>query len=210
MFGKQDENWSQFNDLIEIIESSGKKQVPDDFTQRLMGRLADNQKLNIFQMLRLTLSQAGQITWMNFVVKENEEDNASLYFLIAGFFFFFIGSTLLSSIFYIAYTPKVTGFILLQAGLILTAAVALIIGGMMIATDVPENENMAKKIIIFYEFLMTCAFVLIASVIKTNAGGLLAITFGVAAISTGIVLMKILENREQVNNEMLTGELHNA
>ncbi|HQP26031.1 MAG TPA: hypothetical protein PLP16_12740 [Smithellaceae bacterium] len=210
MFGKLDENESQFNDLIEIIEHSGQKQVPDNFTPRLMARLADDQKLNILQLLRLTFAQAGNISWVNFVIKEKQEANVSLYFLIAGFFFFFVGSILFSSVLYMAYMPRAFGFILLQSGLILVAAVALIMGGMMMATDVPENEDWAKKIIIFYEFLMTCTSVLIASAIKTNAGGLLAITFGVAAISTGIVLMKILECRSQVNNETLTGELHNA
>ena len=205
-----DENMDDYKDLINLMKATPKAPVPGHFTQSVMDRLADEQSLSLWQLLRQTLAEAGDISWARLARECEQGRNAYFYFLIAGFFFFFIGSVLFSSAFYIGYASRAMGFILLQSILVLMAAISLVMGSMMMATDIPGTAWWAKRAIMVYEILMILSAVLIAIVVKTTSGGLLALTCGMAGIVTGITLMKALENRKQGNNGTFTGELHNA
>ena len=205
-----DENMDDYKDLINLMKATPKAPVPGHFTQSVMDRLADEQSLSLWQLLRQTLAEAGEISWARLARECEQGRNAYFYFLIAGFFFFFIGSVLFSSAFYIGYASRAMGFILLQSILVLMAAISLVMGSMMMATDIPGTAWWAKRAIMVYEILMILSAVLIAIVVKTTSGGLLALTCGMAGIVTGITLMKALENRKQGNNGTFTGELHNA
>ena len=205
-----DENMDDYKDLINLMKATPKAPVPGHFTQSVMDRLADEQSLSLWQLLRQTLAEAGEISWTRLARECEQGRNAYFYFLIAGFFFFFIGSVLFSSAFYIGYASRAMGFILLQSILVLMAAISLVMGSMMMATDIPGTAWWAKRAIMVYEILMILSAVLIAIVVKTTSGGLLALTCGMAGIVTGITLMKALENRKQGNNGTFTGELHNA
>ena len=205
-----DENMDNYKDLINLMKATPKAPVPGHFTQSVMDRLADEQSLSLWQLLRQTLAEAGEISWARLARECEQGRNAYFYFLIAGFFFFFIGSVLFSSAFYIGYASRAMGFILLQSILVLMAAISLVMGSMMMATDIPGTAWWAKRAIMVYEILMILSAVLIAIVVKTTSGGLLALTCGMAGIVTGITLMKALENRKQGNNGTFTGELHNA
>ena len=205
-----DENMDNYKDLINLMKATPKAPVPGHFTQSVMDRLADEQSLSLWQLLRQTLAEAGEISWTRLARECEQGRNAYFYFLIAGFFFFFIGSVLFSSAFYIGYASRAMGFILLQSILVLMAAISLVMGSMMMATDIPGTAWWAKRAIMVYEILMILSAVLIAIVVKTTSGGLLALTCGMAGIVTGITLMKALENRKQGNNGTFTGELHNA
>ena len=205
-----DENMDDYKDLVNLMKATPKAPVPGHFTQSVMDRLADEQSLSLWQLLRQTLAEAGEISWARLARECEQGRNAYFYFLIAGFFFFFIGSVLFSSAFYIGYASRAMGFILLQSILVLMAAISLVMGSMMMATDIPGTAWWAKRAIMVYEILMILSAVLIAIVVKTTSGGLLALTCGMAGIVTGITLMKALENRKQGNNGTFTGELHNA
>jgi len=206
-----DENMDDYKDLINLMKATPKAPVPGHFTQSVMDRLADKQSLSLWQLMRQTLAEAGEISWARLARECEQGRNAYFYFLIAGFFFFFIGSVLFSSAFYIGYAaPGAMGFILLQSILVLMAAISLVMGSMMMATDIPGTAWWAKRAIMVYEILMILSAVLIAIIVKTTSGGLLALTCGMAGIVTGITLMKALENRKQGNNGTFTGELHNA
>ena len=205
-----DENIDDYKDLINLMKATPKAPVPGHFTQSVMDRLADEQSLSLWQLLRQTLAEAGEISWARLARECEQGRNAYFYFLIAGFFFFFIGSVLFSSAFYIGYASRAMGFILIQSILVLMAAISLVMGSMMMATDIPGTAWWAKRAIMVYEILMILSAVLIAIVVKTTSGGLLALTCGMAGIVTGITLMKALENRKQGNNGTFTGELHNA
>ena len=205
-----DENMDDYKDLINLMKATPKAPVPGHFTQSVMDRLADEQSLSLWQLLRQTLAEAGEISWTRLARECEQGRNAYFYFLIAGFFFFFIGSVLFSSAFYIGYASRAMGFILIQSILVLMAAISLVMGSMMMATDIPGTAWWAKRAIMVYEILMILSAVLIAIVVKTTSGGLLALTCGMAGIVTGITLMKALENRKQGNNGTFTGELHNA
>ena len=204
------DDFSEYKDLIRRIEAAPQVNPPSDFTQRVMGRLADEQSLSIWQLLQRTLAEAGKISWVRFTSEYEKGRNACFYFLIAGFFFFFIGSMLFSSAFYIGYASRAMGFILLQSILILMAAISLITGGMMIAADIPDTARWAKRAILVYGILMILSAVLIAAAVKTAMGGLTALTFGMAGIVTGLTLLKALETRKKANNGTFAGELHNA
>ena len=195
-----DENMDDYKDLINLMKATPKAPVPGHFTQSVMDRLADEQSLSLWQLLRQTLAEAGEISWARLARECEQGRNAYFYFLIAGFFFFFIGSVLFSSAFYIGYASRAMGFILLQSILVLMAAISLVMGSMMMATDIPGTAWWAKRAIMVYEILMILSAVLIAIVVKTTSGGLLALTCGMAGIVTGITLMKALENRKQGNN----------
>ena len=204
------EDFSEYRDLIERIKATPQVPVPDNFTESVMGRLTDEQRLSILQLLRLTLAETGKIPLARFTSECAQGRNAGFYFLVAGFFFFFIGSVLFSSAFYIEYATRAMGFILIQSTLIIMAAIALVMGGMMMATDMPISALWAKRAIIVYYMLITLSAALITVAVKTTMGGLLALIFGIAGIVTGMTLMKAVEKRAQGNNEILTGELHNA
>jgi hypothetical protein len=205
-----DEDISKYKDLINLMEETPKITASDHFTQCVMARLTGEQNLSILQVLGRTFSEAKEISWTNFVNKSAQGSNSCFYFLIAGLFFFFIGSMLFSSTFYIEYTITAMGFILLESILVLIAAISLVTGSMMMATGIPGTEKWAKRVIMIHEIMIISCAVLIAVAVKTTCGGLLAITFGITGILTGVALMKVMENRAQGNNETFTGELHNA
>ena len=159
-----DENISDYKDLIHLMAATPKVPVPNHFTQSVMGRLAGEQSLSIWQLVRRTLGEAGEISWANFTATRADCWHSGI---------------------------------------------SLIAGGMMMATNIP-GTLWAKRAIMFYGILMIAEACLIDAAVKTTSGGLLALTFGMAGIVTGMTLMKALEKRTQGNNETFTGELHNA
>jgi hypothetical protein len=204
------ENMSEYKDIINLMEATPKAPVPDHFTQNVMGRLSEEQSLSIWQLLRHTLAEAGEISWTRFAGECTEGRNACFYFLLAGIFFFFIGSTLVSSIFYTGPVSRAMNPILIQAFLVLTAATLLIIAGLIIAANLPGSAQWAKRAIMLFGFLVVANAMFINMTVKTMSGGVLALTFGIAGIVTGMILMKALETQKQGKNVIFTGGLHNA
>lgn len=204
------EDFSEYKDLIRQIAAAPRVNPPLNLTQRVMGQLADEQRFSIWQLLRRTIKQAGEISWARFASADTKAQDACFYFLITGFFFFFVGSVLFTSAFYIGYAPRATGFILLHSILVLVAAISLIMGGMIIAADTPGFALWAKRAIIVYGVLMILSSVLIAAAVKTTLGGLLSLTFGMAVIVMGVTLSKALENRTQGSSSTFRRELHNV
>ncbi|PKN65417.1 MAG: hypothetical protein CVU54_18840 [Deltaproteobacteria bacterium HGW-Deltaproteobacteria-12] len=204
------EEYNEYNDLIQKIEAMPKESPSPDFTQRVMARLANEQHVSIRRMLRRAIKRAGEVSLDRFTGADSRARDACFYFLIAGFFFFFIGSVLFSSIFFIGHELKAIVFILIQSFLVLTAAISLIVGGMIMAVDSQVSAYWAKRTIMIYGVLMISSAVLIASAVKTVFGGLLSLSFGMAVIVMGMTLMKALENRAQGNSKTFTGELHNV
>jgi len=204
------EEYNEYNNLVKQIEAIPKESPSPDFTQRVMAQLTDEQRVSIRQLLSRTIKQAGEISLDRFTGADSRARDACFYFLIAGFFFFFIGSVLFSSIFFIGHEFRAMVFILIQSFLVLTAAISLIAGGMIIADDSRVSAYWAKRTIMIYGVLMISSAVLIASAVKTVFGGLLSLSFGMAVIVMGMTLMKALENQAQGNSKTFRGELHNV
>lgn len=208
--GNINENMNEYKDLISIMASAPKVPAPDGFTQSVMRRLPAEERLNIWQLLRQTLTEAGEISWGNSTREYAQGRNAFFYFLIAGLFLLIIGSVLFSSVFFIAYTFRAMGFILMQSILVLTAAIMLIAAGMMMAANIQGTAYWAKRAIMVYGILMIADAVLINAAVKTTLGGVVALAFGMAGIVTGTILIKALEKTTQENKGTFTGGLHNA
>jgi hypothetical protein len=204
------ENMSEYKDLINLMAATPKAPIPDRFTQSVMGRLADEQRLSIWQLLRRTFAEAGEISWARFNRECAQGQMPCSYFLLAGLFFFFIGSTLVSSIFYIGPVSRAMNPILIQAFLVLAAATLLIIAGLIIAANLPGAARWAKRAVMLFGVLIIANAMFINTTVKTTSGGVLALTFGIAGIVTGMILMKALETRKQGENVIFTGGLHNA
>ena len=204
------EDFSKYESLIKLMEETPKAPAPDRFTEKVMGRLEDEQRLSIWQLLRRTLAEAGEISWTRFTRECAQRGNACFYFFITGFFFFFIGSILFSSIFYIGYASRAMGFILMQALLVVAAATSLVVAGMMVAANMPGTARWAKRAIMLFGVLIIGNSMIINATIKTTSGGVLALTFGIAGIVTGVILMKALERRTPGNDCTFTGGLDNA
>jgi len=204
------DNMNEYKDLINIMTSAPKIHAPDGFTESVMGRLADEQNLSIWQLLRRSLAVAGEISWDSFTWECTQGRNACFYFLITGFFFFVIGSVLFSSVFFIGYASMAMVFILIQSILVLMAAISLVAAGMMMAANIPGAVRWAKRAIMVYGTLMIADAILIVAAVKTTSGGVVALAFGMAGILTGMTLMKALERRTHLNNGTFTGGLHNA
>jgi len=204
------EDFSEHKDLIRQIEALPHFTLSPDFTQSVMARLTDEQRVSIRNMLRRAIKRAGEISLARFAGADSRARDACFNFLIAGFFFFFIGSVLLSSVFFIGYEFRAIVFMLIQSFLVLMAAISLIVGGMIMAADSRVSVHWAKRTIMVYGVLMMSSAVYIASAVKTVFGGLLALTLGLAVIVMGLTLLRALENRTQRNSETFLGELHNA
>ena len=205
-----DENLDNYKDLTNLMTTAPQVPAPDNLTQRVMANLDAEQKLSVWQIIRQTFAEAGKISWSNFAVEGAHSQNTFFYFMIAGFFFFSLGSVLFSSTFFINYASRAISFILLQSVIVILAAIALLMGGLMTATDITGTERRAKQAIMIYESLIILSAILIAAVVKTPLSSLFALTFLGTGILTGITLMKALEKRGQGNHEIITGELHNA
>ncbi len=205
-----EENLHNYNDLTNLMTAAPQVPAPDNFTHRIMANLAAEQKLSAWQIIRQTFAQAGKLSWSHFANEGTHGQNTFFYFLIAGFFFFFLGSVLFSSTFFINYAARAIHFILLQSVIVILAAIALLMGGLMTATEITGTERRAKQAIMIYEILIILSAILIAAAVKTPLSSLFALTFMGAGIWTGITLMKAMEKRDQGNHETITGELHNA
>jgi hypothetical protein len=204
------EEYNEYNDLIQQIKATLNESPSPDFTQRVMERLTDEQRVSVTHMLRRAIKRAGEISLARFTGVDSRARDACFYFLIAGFFFFFIGSVLLSSVFFIGHEFRAMVFILIQSFIVLMAAISLIMGGMIIAADTTGSALWAKRAIIVYGVLMILSSVLIAAAVKTTLGVILSLTFGMAVIVMGMTLLKALENQAQGSSSTFTGELHNA
>jgi len=87
MFGKTDKNMDQFHDLTEIMENTPPKQVPDNFTSKLMERLpAEQETVQSFSLKRLFPS------YLNFGFQNTvTKTECAFYFFLTGFFYFILG-----------------------------------------------------------------------------------------------------------------------
>jgi uncharacterized protein YhhL (DUF1145 family) len=204
------QEYNEYNDLIKQMKAMPQVNPPSDITKKVMGRLSNEHRLHIGQMLRQTVKQASATSLSRFANADSRARDTSFNFLIAGFFFFFIGAVLFSSIFFIAYESKITGFILLQSILVLMAAISLMIGGVVMTSDSNSSAYWAKWTILIYGILMTASVALIASVVRTTLGGLWVMIFAMGVIVTGMTLLRALSNRAQDIATTLRGELHNV
>ena len=186
---------SEYKDLIQLMEATPKVPTPDRFTERVMGRLAAEQRLSIWQLLRRTLAETREISWTSFAGECTQGRNACFYFLIAGLFFFFIGSVLFSSGFFIGYTSRAMGFIMIQSILVLMAAISLVAAGMMMAARVPDASYWAKRALMVYGILIIANAFLIQANSKMALGEVFALTFGTTGMLMGMVLMRALQSK---------------
>jgi hypothetical protein len=189
--------------IINLIKAAPAIEPPEDFTPRVMARLAAAPSLNLWQLLRQALAEAGEISWVSFTQECGQGRNAGFYFLIAGLFFFIIGSMLFSSVFLVGYATKALGFVLLKSILIIMAAISLVIAGLMMVTRVPDAAHWAKRAVMFYGILIIANAFLIQATEKSVSGGIFALTFGVTGILTGMVLMSALTGQTEDNDAAL-------
>lgn len=87
MFRETDKDWKQFHDLTEIMENTAQKQVPDDFTSKLMERLpAEQEIVQSFSFKGLFPS------YFNFGFQNTlTKTDCAFYYFLTGFFYFIMG-----------------------------------------------------------------------------------------------------------------------
>jgi hypothetical protein len=100
--------------------------------------------------------------------------------------------------------------VLVQAVLILMAAISLVAAGLMMATHMPDAHTLAKRAIMVYMVLIIANAFLMQATVKTTVGGLFALTFGVTGILMGVVLMKVLEAQTTETTRFKQGGHQNA
>ncbi len=91
MFRKIDKDWKQFHDLTQIMENTAQKQVPDNFTSKLMEILpAKQQIVKAFSFKNLFPS------YLNFGFQNTvTKTECAFYFLLTAFFYFILGLIML-------------------------------------------------------------------------------------------------------------------
>jgi hypothetical protein len=203
------ENFEEYRDLVQLMKATPKAPTPDRFTQNVMGRLTEP-PLTVWRQLLQSLKETREISWTRFSLECAAGQTSSLYFLLAGLFFFFIGTILLTSLFNMNYLPSAIVSVLVQAVLILVAAISLVAAGLMMATHMPDAHTLAKRAIMVYMVLIIANAFLMQATVKTTVGGLFALTFGVTGILMGVVLMKVLEAQTTETTRFKQGGHQNA
>lgn len=186
------ENIDNYKDLVKMMEAIPKVSAPDHLTPKIMARLSKEDKPGVSWLLKKTVERTTEISWSRFCSDCTEGQKSSFYFLLAGFFFFFIGAILFNSAFYVGHILKAMVSVLIQATLILLAAISLVAPGLMLATNMTSATFWAKRAIIVYGVLILSNAVLIHLTMKTFSGGLIAIAFVITGIMTCLFLMKVI------------------
>lgn len=188
------ENFEEYRDLVQLMEATPKAPAPDRFTENVMGRLAEPNP-TVWRQLLQSLKETREISWTRFSLDCAEGQTSCVYFLLVGLFFFFIGTILLISLFNVNYLPSAIVSVLVQAVLILMAAISLVAAGLTMATHMPGAHTLAKRAIMVYMVLIIANAFLMQATVKATDGGLFALTFGVTGVLMGMVLIKVLEAR---------------
>lgn len=193
-----------------MMEAMPKAPAPDYITPKIMARLSEEEKHEFSWLMSKTIKKTREISWSRFCYDSTEDQKSSFYFLLAGFFFFFIGAILFNSAFYMGNTVNAMVSILLQATLILLAAISLVTPGLMLAANMKSAAFWAKRAIMVYGVLILITALLIHSTLKTFSGGLIAIAFMIMGIMTCLILMKVIAELTNAKSNALTGRMDNA
>lgn len=204
------EDFSEYNELVQQLKALSQETPPSDLTQVVMGRLDDFQHSSIRQLLIRTIRQTGEISLSGFVRADSTTRDVCFSFFVTGLFFFLIGSILFCSVLLMGYKSGKAVLILIPSILILMAAISLFIGGLIVAVDSQASAYWAKRAIMVYGGLMILNVVFVISVVQTVWGGILALAFGVAVIVMGITLLKAIEISIQGGSTTFRKELHNV
>lgn len=204
------ENLDNYKDLIKMMEAMPKAPAPDYITPKIMEKLSKEDKPGFSWLLKKTIERTAEISWGRFSRDCTEEQKSSFYFFLAGFFFFFIGAILFNSSFYMVNTVNAMVSILLQATLILLAAISLATPGLMLAANMKSAAFWAKRAIMVYGVLILITALLIHATMKTLSGGLIAIAFMIMGIMTCLILMKVIAGLTNAKSNALTGRMDNA
>ena len=193
-----------------MMEAMPKAPAPDYITPKIMEKLSKEDKPGFSWLLKKTIERTAEISWGRFSRDCTEEQKSSFYFFLAGFFFFFIGAILFNSSFYMVNTVNAMVSILLQATLILLAAISLATPGLMLAANMKSAAFWAKRAIMVYGVLILITALLIHATMKTLSGGLIAIAFMIMGIITCLILMKVIAGLTNAKSNALTGRMDNA
>lgn len=193
-----------------MMEAMPKAPAPDYITPKIMEKLSKEDKPGFSWLLKKTIERTAEISWGRFSRDCTEEQKSSFYFFLAGFFFFFIGAILFNSSFYMVNTVNAMVSILLQATLILLAAISLATPGLMLAANMKSAAFWAKRAIMVYGVLILITALLIHATMKTLSGGLIAIAFMIMGIMTCLILMKVIAGLTNAKSNALTGRMDNA
>lgn len=204
------ENIDNYKDLIKMMEALPKLPPPDDISPKIMARLSEEEKPGFSWLMSKTIKKTAEISWGRFSRDCTEEQKSSFYFFLAGFFFFFIGAILFNSAFYMGHISNAMVSILLQATLILLAAISLATPGLMLAANMKSAAFWAKRAIMVYGVLILITTLLIQATMKTFSGGLIAIAFMIMGIITCLILMKVIAGLTNAKSNALTGRMDNA
>ncbi|HQP25952.1 MAG TPA: hypothetical protein PLP16_12340 [Smithellaceae bacterium] len=102
MFGKENEQWEQFDELAKIIENVPRKQPPEDFTAKVMAKIScQEETAPAFSLGRLFTTNL-QFGFPGHATKTE----CAFYFLITGFFYFILGLIMMIGLPLPAIMPK--------------------------------------------------------------------------------------------------------
>ncbi|MGB5218024.1 MAG: hypothetical protein WBN66_06965 [Smithella sp.] len=87
MFRKENKNWKEFGDLIEIIAKTPPKQAPDYFTSGVMARLSESAEMS----RAFTFSKILPLSHVMGFEKHVTKTECAFYFLLTGFFYLILG-----------------------------------------------------------------------------------------------------------------------
>lgn len=186
------ENIDNYKDLIKMMEAMPKAPAPDHLTPEIMARLSKADKPGISLLLRRTIERTAETSWSRFCSDCTEGQKSSFYFFLVGFFFFFIGAILFNSAFYMGHISNAVVSILIQATLILLAAISLVAPGLMLAANIESAAFWAKRAIVVYGSLILINALLIHLTMKTFSGVLIASALIITGIMTSLLLMKVI------------------
>lgn len=180
-----DQDFNEFKQLIELMESAPQLEPPERLSQDVMARLAVGEK----QGSELKLKDAIYAFWsgrLKFAVSSPRE--CSYCFFVTGFFYFVMGLILIAGFKATSAAPSVMNWISLQPYFILGMAAWMIILGGILITDNGTGLKIVRIGTFIYIFSTVFNGIQISPYLHVPYAGIFLTGFIIAGITIGSIL----------------------
>jgi hypothetical protein len=153
--GKMNEDFGEYRDLIQRMEAAPPVSPPSGFTQRVMGRLPEQDAGLLFKLKRALAAQVGNGFTYGWAGKTGavSKMDCAFYFFITGFFYLIIGIILTMGLQGIRSSIAAMDWIRLQPHLTLGIALWLLVLGILLLMEGKNTIKVIRLGTLFYIFL---------------------------------------------------------
>jgi hypothetical protein len=193
MFNNEDEEWARFRDLTEIMENTGQKQPPDNFTPVVMARFAaEKETSSKFSFRRLfgipAFATNLTIDFRHPVTKTE----CAFYFFLTGFFYLVLGFILMLGLPRLAGLPD-PGWFAVQPLVGLLLAAELTVLGIAVYKNGDSAVHIARIGTVLYAALIILNCWMGALYIKIPVAIFFAAIFSMTGLGIAFFLRRAID-----------------